>query len=306
MNRVAGLCVGVTLATLVQAQQDFSKVEITAEKLADTVYMLTGAGGNIGLSVGDDGVFMIDSQFAPLAPRIQEAIGKLTPKPVTFLINTHWHFDHQGGNEHFARGGAVVVAHESVLRRMSAEGFIEFLGMRVKAEPRQALPVVTFTRELTFHYNRDFIYVSHAPRAHTDGDSIVHFKKSDVIHMGDTFFNRIYPFIDTSSGGTVEGVIANADRVYRLALDKTRIIPGHGPLATRADLKAFRDMLADVSDRIYKEMQSGKSTEQIVATRPTAKYDAVWGKGFLSGERFTDMLVKNLQKVPPPPPAKRK
>ncbi len=291
---VAG-CAAALVAATAGAQQDFSKVEIKTEKLSDTAYMLTGAGGNIGLSVGADAVFMIDDQFAPLTPRIQEAIAKLTAKPVTFVLNTHWHFDHTGGNENLGKAGAIIVAHENVRKRLSVEGFIEFLGMKTKPEPRVALPLVTFTRDVTFHVNGDEVFVQHVARAHTDGDSIVHLRNSNVIHMGDTFFNRLYPFIDTSSGGSVEGVIAVADRVLKLARDDTKIIPGHGPLATKADLKAYREMLATVSARVRAQVRAGKSLAQVTDSKPTAQYDAAWGKGFLAPERFVDMLYKNIQ-----------
>ena len=278
------------------AQQDFSKVEIQAEKLSDNVYVLTGAGGNMGVSIGDDAVFLVDDQFAPLTPKIEAAIAKLTAKPVRFVLNTHWHFDHTGGNESFGSAGALIVAHESVRKRMSAEGFIEFLGMKFRAEPRQALPVVTFTRDVTFHINGEEVYVVHLANAHTDGDAIVHFRKSDVVHMGDIFFNGRYPFIDTSSGGTVEGVIAAADRVLQFSSERTRIIPGHGPLARRADLQAYRDMLAKVSGRVGEQVRAGRSLEEVQAAKPTADFDAVWGKGFLNPLRFTEMLYKNLKR----------
>jgi glyoxylase-like metal-dependent hydrolase (beta-lactamase superfamily II) len=282
------------LALPAAAQQDFSKVEIQAHKLSDSVYMLIGAGGNMGLSVGED-VFLIDDQFAPLTERIEAAIRKLSPKPVKFVLNTHWHFDHTGGNENLGKAGALIVAHENVRKRMSVESFIEFLGMRFKAEPRQALPVVTFTRDVTFHLNGDEIYVYHVPSAHTDGDAIVHFRKSDVFHMGDTFFNRLYPFIDSSSGGSVDGVISAADRVLQLAGERTRIIPGHGALAGRADLRAYRDMLATVSGRIREQLRAGRNLPEVIESRPSAEFDAVWGKGFLNPQRFVEMLYNNLQ-----------
>ena len=277
------------------AQQDFSKVEIQAQKLSDTVYMLTGAGGNIGLSVGDDAVVMVDDQFAPLTPKIKDAIAKLSQKPVKYLVNTHWHFDHTGGNENFGAAGAAIVAHENVRKRMSVESTIDFLGMKFKAEPRAALPSITFTRDTTFNVNGDELYVLHVANAHTDGDSIVHFRKSNVIHMGDTFFNKLYPFIDSSSGGSVDGVIANADRVLKMAGEDTKIIPGHGPLASKAGLKAYRDMLAAVSGSIKKQVKAGKTLAQVIDSKPTAKFDEVWGKGFLNPQRFTEMLYKNVQ-----------
>ncbi len=291
------LCAAAMVAAPVLAQQqDFSKVEIKAEQLSATTYMLTGAGGNLGLSVGDDAVFLVDDQFAPLTSRIEAAIAKLTQKPVRFVINSHWHFDHTGGNENLGKAGALIVAHENVRKRMSTEQFIEFLDLKIKVEPRAALPVVTFTRDVTFHLNGDEIRVYHLPNAHTDGDAIVHFKTSDVIHMGDIFFNQLYPFIDTSSGGSVDGVIAAADRGLELAGEKTKIIPGHGPLASKADLKAYRDMLATVSWRIKEAIRAGRKLEDVVASKPTADFDAAWAKGFLQPDRFVQMVYRNLAK----------
>jgi cyclase len=290
------ICLAALVAPAALAQQDLSQVEIQTQKLADTVYMMTGAGGNLGLSIGEDAVFLIDDQFAPLTPKIQAAIAKVTDKPVKFVLNTHWHFDHTGGNENLGNGGALVIAHENVRKRLSAEGFIEFLGMKTKPEPKVALPVVTFTRDLTFHINGDEVLAHHVARAHTDGDAIVQFRKSNVIHMGDAFFNKIYPFIDTSSGGTVGGVIAAADLVLRLADDDTKIIPGHGPLGNKADLQAYRDMLAAVSTRIRQLIRQGKTLDEVVAAKPTAKFDEVWGKGFLPPEKFVAMLYGNLKR----------
>jgi cyclase len=288
------LCAAAFAAHSAFAQQDFSKVEIKTEKLADTVYMMTGAGGNLGLSVGEDAVFVIDDQFAPLTPKIQAAIAAITQQPVKFVLNTHWHFDHVGGNENLGKAGALIFAHENVRKRMSTEQFIEFLGTKTKPDPKIALPVVTFTRDVSFHINGDDVRAFHVPRAHTDGDSIIHFARNDVIHMGDVFFNKIYPFIDTSSGGTVEGVIAAADLVLKMSGDKTRIIPGHGPLGTVADLKAYRDMLASVSDRVRSLIKQGKKLDEVVAAKPTAQYDEAWGKGFLAPEKFVAMLYGNL------------
>src|SRR5882762_4984345 len=294
--RILAVSAAALFAAAASAQEDFSRVEIQTEKLADTVYMMTGEGGNLGVSVGEDAVFVIDDQFAPLTPKIQAAIAKLSSKPVKFLLNTHWHFDHTGGNENLGKAGAIIVAHENVRKRLSTEGFIEFFGMKTKPEPEVALPVVTFTRDVTFHLNGDELVVSHVPRAHTDGDSIVRFGKSNVVHMGDTFFNKLYPFIDTSSGGSVAGVLAAADRVLKMVDDNTKIIPGHGPLGSKADLKAFRDMLAAVSGNIQGQIKARKTLEQVVASKPTAKYDEVWGKGFLAPEKFVAMLYGNIKK----------
>ena len=271
--------------------QDFSKVEIKTHKLSDTLYMLVGAGGNLGVSIGDDAVFVIDDQYAPLVPKIQAAIAALSPKPVRFVLNTHFHGDHTGGNEALGQAGALIVAHDNVRRRMNSEQFISFVSARVPPSPKAALPVVTVPGEIRFHLNGDEIHAFHVPRAHTDGDLIVHFSKGDVVHMGDVYFRGMYPFIDTSSGGTADGVIAAADRVLAMSTDKTRIIPGHGPLASKADLQAYRDMLATVTQRIKTLRRDGKSDEQIRAAAPSADFDAAWGGGFIKPERFVQMML---------------
>lgn len=290
----------LALAAPAAAQPDFSKVEIRAEKLSDTVWMLTGAGGNMGLSAGADSVFLIDDQFAPLAPRIKAAIARIASRPVQFVLNTHFHFDHTGGNESFGGDGAVIVAHDNVRRRMSSDQLIA-LGSSTspqKASPKVALPVVTVPGEIRFHINGEEVHAFRVPRAHTDGDLIVHFRGSDVIHMGDVFFNGWYPFIDGSSGGTPEGVIAAYDRVLALAGEKTRIIPGHGPLATRADLAAQRAMLATVMQRVQDLKRAGKSDAEVRAEKVTADFDARYGGGFIKPEVFVqqvlDLMVRQL------------
>ena len=295
LRSFALLCAALFCCATALAQQDFSKVEIKTQKLSDTTYMMEGAGGNIGLSIGPDAVFIIDDQFAPLTPKIEAAIRALTDKPVKFVINTHWHFDHTGGNANLGKAGALIVAHDNVRKRMSSEGFIEFLNMKTQPDPKEALPVVTFASEVTFHLNGDEVYVFHVPRAHTDGDSLIHFRKSNVVHMGDTFFNKLYPFIDTSSGGTVDGMVAAVDKALAIGNDTTKYIPGHGPLATKADLQAYRTMLATIGERIRAQVRAGAKLEEVVAAKPTADFDATWGKGFLPPARFVEMIYRNLQ-----------
>jgi glyoxylase-like metal-dependent hydrolase (beta-lactamase superfamily II) len=296
LPRILAVCAAAVVALPAFAQDDFSKVEIQTEKLSDNVYMMTGSGGNLGVSVGEDGVFLIDDQFAPLTPKIQAAIAKLSAKSVRFILNTHWHFDHTGGNENLGKAGAIIIAQENVRKRLSREGFIAFLGMKTQPSPAIALPIVTFTTDVRFHLNGDDIRAFHAPNAHTDGDSVVHFVKANVVHAGDTFFNGLYPFIDTSSGGSVAGVLRAADRILAMAGDKTKIIPGHGPLAAKADLKAYRDMLAAVSGNIAGQIKQGKKLEEVVASKPSARFDAKWGKGFLAPDKFVEMLYGNLKK----------
>jgi len=290
---VITLALGLAASAAAQ-QQDFSKVEVKAEKVAEGVYMLTGAGGNVGLSVGKSGAFVIDDQYAPLSDRILAAIKAITPDPVRFVVNTHWHGDHTGGNENMGKAGAFVVAHENVRRRMSSEQFNALFQRKTPASPETALPIVTFAEGVSFWWNGDEIRVFHVPPAHTDGDAIVQFVAADVVHMGDTFFNGGYPFIDTSSGGRVDGVIGAAERVLGAVSDKTRIIPGHGPLGTRADLALYRDVVKTIRDRVAKLKAEGKTRDAAIAARPTAEYDARWGQGFIKGDVLTGLVFDSL------------
>lgn len=257
------------------AQDDMADVEIGVRELGNGLYLLTGRGGNMGLSVGEDATFLVDDQFAPLTPKIQAAIADLTDRPVDFVFNTHWHFDHVGGNENFGEAGALIVAHDNVRERMSTDQFLEAFNREVPASPPEALPVVTFNDKVTMHLNGEAIRAFHTPHAHTDGDSIIYFEGANVFHMGDTFFHKLYPFIDGSSGGSVDGVIEAANAVLAMTDAESIIIPGHGPLATRDDLRAYRDMLATVRDSVRAMIADGMSVEAVQAARPTADFDAV-------------------------------
>ena len=296
MKILATALIAAAVSLPALAQQDFSKVEVIATKLNDTTWMLTGAGGNMGLSVGEDAVFLIDDQYAPLTERINAAIAQITPKPVKFVLNTHWHGDHAGGNENMGKAGVLIIAHDNVRKRMGSEQFIELLKMAVKPSPKAALPVVTFASSMSFHLNGEEMRALHMPRAHTDGDAIVHFIKGDVIHMGDIYFNGMYPFIDTSSGGTPEGTIAACDQALAIATDKTRVIPGHGPLSNKAELKAYRDMLATVSGRVKEMVAAGRKAEEISAAGVTRDFDEKWGKGFINPAKFVEMLAAGMAK----------
>lgn len=297
LSRLPAAILSLALCSAALAQ-NFDKVQINTEKLNETTYMLTGAGGNLAVSVGADAVFLIDDQYAPMAPKIQAAIAALSDKPVKFVLNTHWHGDHTGGNEHFGKANTLIVAHENVRKRMSSDQLIAFLNIQVKPQPQAALPVVTFSGDLTFHLNGEELYVFHVPNGHTDGDAIIHFKTSNLIHMGDIFFNTAYPFIDVSSGGTVDGLIAAVDRALAVSNDQTRFIPGHGPLASKADLSAYRNMVATIAGRLKTLVKQGKTLEQAIDAKPTADYDAGWGKGFIGPERFVAMLYQELSPAP--------
>ena len=300
---LAILCCGALFTSAVRAQ-DFDKVEIKTDKLADGVYMLTGNGGNIGVGVGDEAVFIIDDQYAPLTPKILAAIGKLSDKPVKFVLNSHWHGDHTGGNENMGKAGAVIIAQDNVRTRMSKAQFIEAFNMKSDASPPVALPVVTFAETLTLHLNGEDIYAVHVPNAHTDGDTIFRFQKSNVIHMGDTFFNGFYPFIDVDTGGSVEGMIAAANRGLAMIDDNTKVIPGHGPIGDKASLKAYRDMLVTVGGRVKAGVKAGKTIEQVMKDNPGKGYDDTWGKGFLKPEKFFQIAYLSYSKAAKDAPKK--
>ena len=296
----ASLCMAITIGLAVTAQAQapsFDDVEIRTVPVATGVSMLVGRGGNIGVSTGPDGVFLIDDQFAPLSPKILAAVAKLSDAPVRFLLNTHWHGDHAGGNENMARAGAVIVAHDNVRERMSTDQFMATFDREVPAAPAAALPVVTFGTDLTLHWNADTIHAIHVPGAHTDGDAIVHFAEANAIHMGDTYFAGRYPFIDVDSGGSIDGLIAAVDRGLALADDATRIIPGHGELSNRAELTAYRAMLETVRNRVQAAIDAGTSVDDLVASQPLADLDGRWSSStsFIKAEALVRTVYASLQ-----------
>ena len=295
-STILGLAASLALAPLLPAQErDFSKVEVKAEKLAEGVHILTGAGGNIGVSSGPDGVFLVDDQYAPLTEKIKAAVAAISDRPIRFVLNTHWHGDHTGGNENLGKAGVLVVAHDNVRRRMSAEQFIEAFGAKVSASPAGALPVVTFSDTVTFHLNGEEVHAFHVPPGHTDGDSVVFFRKANVVHMGDLFFNGSYPFIDLSSGGSFEGVIGAAERVLGMIDEGTRVIPGHGPAARRRDLAAYRDVLVAVRDKVKPLVVAGQTLDEVKAAKPTAAFDEKWGQGFMKPDVWLGIVYASLK-----------
>lgn len=278
----------------VRAQQNFDDVQIETIEVADNIYMLIGSGGNLGLSVGDDGAFLIDDQYAPLTEKILDAIKAQTDNTVQFVVNTHWHADHTGGNELHGEAGAIIVAHENVRKQMTVDHFLAAFNSTVPASPEGALPVVTFTESVTFHWNGDEIHVFHVDPAHTDGDAVIHFKGSNVIHAGDTFFNGMYPFIDISTGGTLDGMIDAAKRILDISDDETKIIPGHGGLASRAELEQYYEMLVTARDLIKEHVDAGKTREEVIAAKPTEGLDGVWGGGFLPPDMWVGIVYDGM------------
>lgn len=305
----ATLTVGALLAGLPADAQfgDPSKVTLKTTPVTGNVTMIEGAngfaGGNVAASVGEDGVLLVDDHLQPLSAKLKAKIATLSRKPIRFVVNTHWHADHSGGNAALGAAGAVLVAQDNVRKRMSVEQFREFMGQKstVPPSPKGALPVVTFGQDVTLHFNGDEITASHVPAAHTDGDVIVHFKKANVLHMGDLFNTMGYPFADPNSGGQFDGFLAAADRALALANDGTRIIPGHGAIAGRAELQAWRDMLAEVRARVAKLVAAGKTLDEIQAAKPTADLDERYGKGFIKPEQVVAAAHRSVTAAKPAP-----
>lgn len=274
------------------AQQNLEAVQIRTEQVTPNISVLFGAGGNIAVGHGSDGTVIIDDQFAPLTDRIVAAIAAIGASPARFLINTHWHFDHTGGNENFGRAGAVIMAHDHVRDRMATRQITRFGTM--EPSPAVALPVVTWHDGITVHLNGERIRTMHMPHAHTDGDSVVWFQDANVFHMGDLYFHQVsLPFIDLGSGGNVRGVLAAANRVIELANEASVIIPGHGPLARKSDLIAYRDMLQSVINTVERERAAGKTLDQIIAMRPAAQWDTS-PNAFINGDAFVTAVYNSL------------
>jgi len=287
-RKITALAAFLFLAPAAVAQMNFDAVQIEAIPVSDNIYMLTGAGGNMGLIVGEDGAFLIDDQFAPLTDKITAAIAELTDQSIRFVINTHYHGDHTGGNENLGKAGALIVAHDNVYKRMSAEEFME------DAEtPKEALPVVTFTEDVTFHINDEHVHGFHIGDAHTDGDTIIHFKNANVVHMGDIYFSGLFPYIDVDSGGSIDGIITAVNRVLALSNEDTKIIPGHGPLSSMDDLKGYRSFLTKLRSKVSQLISEGKTLEEIQEANPTEGYEE-WNWEFISSNRIVESVYRDL------------
>lgn len=269
-------------------------VTVETQQLSAGLVMLKGRGGNVVVSFGADGTFVVDDQYVSQYQPIIDAIKVLTDRPVRFVINTHWHSDHTGSNEQMSGIGATIVAHDNVRTRVSTDQIIEFFKAERPALKPAGWPVVTFSDEVRFHVNGESIHVFHVVDAHTDGDAMVHFRNANVIHTGDVFFNGFYPFIDTSSGGSVAGMLAAVDRALALADDDTKIVPGHGELAGRKQLVEYRAMLAATHNAVATAMISGKDLDGVIAARPTAAFDAAWGGGSLKPETYVRLLFDEI------------
>lgn len=291
---LAALFAVVAPAASAQSDDRFANVEIAITPLRDGLALLTGQGGNIVLSTGADGSFIIDDQFAPLSDKIRAAIATLSDQPLRFVLNTHFHGDHTGGNEKLGLAGAVIVAHDNVRKRMSQAQFLETFQRDLKPAPAAALPLVTFSDGLSLHLNGQDVRVTHVAHAHTDGDAMVWFEQAQVLHMGDIYFNGLYPFIDVDAGGGINGMIAGVEKALALIDDRALVVPGHGALSNRAELVAYGEMLRGFRARVGELKQQGKSLDEVIATQPTAAYDAVWAGQFISPELLIGFIYKTL------------
>jgi glyoxylase-like metal-dependent hydrolase (beta-lactamase superfamily II) len=275
------------------AQEDrFAKVQVTATHVAGPVHMLQGAGGNIGVSAGPDGLLLVDDQFAPLAPKIRAALAKLKKGKVDFVLNTHWHGDHTGSNAAFGKE-ARVVAHAHVRARLQKGQSIR--GQAIPPAPREALPVITYEQGLSLHFNGEEIRVTHLPTGHTDGDSVVHFTGSKVLHLGDQFFVGRFPFVDFESGGDVEGYLRNVGQVLATLPPDTRIIPGHGPLAGRAELEAFHQMLQQTVQHVRERRAAGKTLAQVQEEGLPEQWKS-WGEGYVKTPQWLEAVYTSLER----------
>jgi glyoxylase-like metal-dependent hydrolase (beta-lactamase superfamily II) len=276
------------------AQDDYSKVEIKATKVSGNVYMLEGSGGNIGVSIGVDGILIVDDEFAPLAEKIKAALKNLGEGKLKFILNTHWHVDHTGGNAPLGKE-ATIIAHDNVRKRLSTEQRLEFFKQTVPASPSEAWPVITFDQSLSVHFNGEEIKVIHFPHGHTDGDSVIFFTTSNVVHMGDDFFAGRFPFVDLDSGGSVQGMAKNVGEIIPKLPAGVKLIPGHGPISTIDDLKAYHRMLLETTEIVRKKIAAKKSLEQVKKEGLPAAWKS-WGEGFVKTDQWLELVYRSLTK----------
>lgn len=292
MKKFLLLTVSLLFAISAHAQTDWSKVEVKATKVAGNVYMLQGQGGNIGVSVGDDGILIVDDQYAPLADKIRAALKGIADKKLRFILNTHWHGDHTGSNVVFGPE-APIIAHDNVRKRLSTEQRSTVFNRTTPPAPKEALPIITFNQSLTVHFNGEEIRAIHFPHGHTDGDSVIFFTSSNVVHLGDDFFAGRFPFVDMDSGGTVEGLIKNIGEIIEKIPAGAKLIPGHGPISTIEDLKTYHRMLQQTTEIVRQKIAAGKTLEQVKSEGLPAEWQS-WGTGFINTERWVETIYRSL------------
>jgi glyoxylase-like metal-dependent hydrolase (beta-lactamase superfamily II) len=267
-------------SSLAVTAQNFDTINIKTTKVAGSVYMLEGSGGNIGVLAGNDGIIIIDDQYAPLSEKIKTAIAAVSNQPIRFVINTHYHGDHSDGNKKFGTEGAIIVSHENTRKRLNANQANDLLKFEQKAYPYEALPKITFSESVTFNMNGETVQVYYTKNAHTDGDAIIFFKESNVLHTGDVFVRYGLPFIDQQNGGSIDGMIAGADQILKLINDDTKIIPGHGQISNKKDLIDYKNMLQTVRNRVADGIKAGKTIDQIINSDPAKEFKTIFDKAF--------------------------
>lgn len=291
------LLIAILFATISSTPAEEKKVEFKTFQLSDTVYMLMGRGGNVGISTGEDGLYIIDDQVRPVTKELLQAIRKISNKPIRFVINTHYHADHTGGNETIGGAGAVIIAHDNIHKRMITPQVSIFMNKTTPAYAKAALPVVTFNDRMSLHFNGETATAYYVANGHTDGDSIIHFPASNVIHMGDMFFNGMYPYVDLDAGGSIEGMVNAADLALSMADESTRIIPGHGQLAMAEDLKNYRDFLIKASTNVQALIDQKMNLQQIIAAKPTDEWDEELGKVWIKPAQFVTFIYNSLEDI---------
>lgn len=291
MRRIIFTAIPIFIVHSFLYSQNFDSVQIKSTKLTETIYMLEGSGGNIGVLVGNDGIIIIDDQFAPLTEKIKTALSKISDKPVKFVINTHFHGDHAGGNENFGKQGAIILAHDNVRKRLSKDYFFEAFNNTQKATAYEGLPKITFADTVTFHMNGETVHVFYVKNAHTDGDVIIHFKESNIFHCGDVFVRYGFPFIDAGGGGSLDGMIKAIENLIAITNDQSKIIPGHGMMSTKKDLIDYKNMLVTVRTRVADGIKQGKTLQQIADSDPLKGYIVIVDKFF-----FVETIYKELKK----------
>jgi cyclase len=282
---------------------DWPNVQMESLRLGEHLHYLHGSGANMLVSAGPDGILMVDCEFAPMSSKIKQAVAKLQPGPVRFLIDTHWHVDHSGGNADFAKDGAIIIAQDHVRERLSVQQPKGYFGNIVPPAPPAAWPSLTYDRSMTVHFNGEDVMLFNDGAAHTDGDTVVYFPKANVVHMGDIYINGLYPIIDIASRGTIQGYFPVIDHVLALINEQTKVIPGHGPIANKADLLFYRNMLATLRDRVQKMIDEGKTLDEITAANVSKDFDANWASDRVGPEAITRMIYSGL--VVSKPPASR-
>jgi len=280
----------LSYAINVQAEDE----KITPDQVTEQIYMIVGKGGNVGIFIGDDGTFLIDDNFAPMTEKIVAAIKSVGGDFPKFLINTHYHGDHTGGNENFGRGGTLIFSHDNVRERLQLGSFINAFDIKAPGIASEGLPVVTFADGISFHLNNDNIHAIHVAEAHTDGDSFIYFKTANVIHSGDIFFNGFFPFIDVNHGGSLKGTIKAVDKILSMTDNNTKIIAGHGPLGDKTQLMEYRQMLGTAYERLRKLKADGKTAQEAAAAKPLADLEETWGDGMFTGDRWIELIYTGV------------